>query len=176
MCVSLKVLAFGLGLSRGLGPMPPPHLSSDCGTATAQRGQGRWASSIRSRRVSVCVPELFIYDRRRHRLSHTLITLSSPLVSTVVAVQYQLHRSHTDRLNSSLRPTPGHHASWSMRCGVVRSFPDTRWSGVVIDYSASSQRPEEATLPRIQPPSPAEARDRPHAQVRLDARQTEPVY
>ena len=59
---------------------------------------------------------------------------------------------------------------------LVHSFPDTRWSGVVINYSASSQRPEEATLPRIQPPTPAEARDRPHAQVRLDARQTEPVY
>ena len=30
------------------------------------------------------------------------------------------------------------HAVWGFR-----SFPDTRWSGVVIDYSASSQRPEE---------------------------------
>ena len=37
---------------------------------------------------------------------------------------------------------------------LVRSFPDTRWSGVVIDYSASSQRPEEATLTRIIPTHP----------------------
>ena len=59
VCVSLKVLAFGLGARarRGLGPMPPPHLSSDCGTATAQRGQGRCIVHPQD----ACVPEAELF-------------------------------------------------------------------------------------------------------------------
>ena len=97
--------------------------------------------------------------------------------------------THTLPPESFLRRTPIHPCFMVHALMVVGAFfprHTDRYSVVLVrvsgkertsvDYSASSQRPEEATHPRIHPhPPPAEARDRPHAQVRLDARQT-PMY